>query len=265
METTIMSDDELCLQTDGLAAEFSSGLIDLTDDITSVIEGMQQRIAEVLGADRSTLIEFVDDAVRATYQWARADVPPVDPHVHASRLTALLDRTGADEGTLVLEQIPDELPADAATPGLLEYLRDAVVKSAVLIPILIGGQRVCALAVEAARAGRRWPPPLVARLRLLAEILAGALYRARQREALSHSQAEVARLTGVPETTHVRYTARSQRYEFGDIIGESAALKATLEKVQEVIPTDCTVLLLGDTGTGKVLIARALHAHGLPG
>jgi len=46
---------------------------------------------------------------------------------------------------------------------------------------------------------------------------------------------------------------------FGEIIGESAALKRILKQVQTVAPTDSTVLIMGETGTGKELIARAIH------
>lgn len=44
-----------------------------------------------------------------------------------------------------------------------------------------------------------------------------------------------------------------------EIIGESAALKSALGHVETVAPTDSTVLILGETGTGKELIARAIH------
>ena len=47
---------------------------------------------------------------------------------------------------------------------------------------------------------------------------------------------------------------------FADIIGESAELGEVLKKVRVVAPTDSTVLLLGETGTGKELLARSLHA-----
>ena len=46
---------------------------------------------------------------------------------------------------------------------------------------------------------------------------------------------------------------------FDEIIGESPALKRTLKQVEIVAPTDSAVLLLGETGTGKELIARAIH------
>jgi formate hydrogenlyase transcriptional activator len=48
-------------------------------------------------------------------------------------------------------------------------------------------------------------------------------------------------------------------HEFGDMIGESPALRVVLKKVQTVAPTDSTVLVCGETGTGKELIARAVH------
>jgi formate hydrogenlyase transcriptional activator len=46
---------------------------------------------------------------------------------------------------------------------------------------------------------------------------------------------------------------------FEDIIGRSASLRAVLDQVKIVAPTDSTVLILGETGTGKELIARAIH------
>jgi formate hydrogenlyase transcriptional activator len=48
-------------------------------------------------------------------------------------------------------------------------------------------------------------------------------------------------------------------YCFEDIVGKSAALQKVLQQVAIVAPTDSTVLLHGETGTGKELIARAIH------
>ncbi len=48
-------------------------------------------------------------------------------------------------------------------------------------------------------------------------------------------------------------------FNFEEIIGESAPLKRTLAQVKTVAPTDSTVLVLGETGTGKELVARAIH------
>ena len=48
-------------------------------------------------------------------------------------------------------------------------------------------------------------------------------------------------------------------HNFEEIVGESAALRRVLKEVETVAPTDSTVLIRGETGTGKELIARALH------
>jgi formate hydrogenlyase transcriptional activator len=61
------------------------------------------------------------------------------------------------------------------------------------------------------------------------------------------------------ETKQRLYLEEEIRGEFGDIIGESPALKAALELVSVVAPTDSSVLVQGETGTGKELIARAIH------
>jgi formate hydrogenlyase transcriptional activator len=48
-------------------------------------------------------------------------------------------------------------------------------------------------------------------------------------------------------------------YNFEDIVGKSAAIRKVLDQVAIVAPTSSTVLLLGETGTGKELVARAIH------
>jgi len=58
----------------------------------------------------------------------------------------------------------------------------------------------------------------------------------------------------VPQNDHNRPECR-----FEEIIGHSPALKSALMEVERVAPTDSTVLVLGETGTGKELIARSIH------
>ena len=50
-------------------------------------------------------------------------------------------------------------------------------------------------------------------------------------------------------------------YNFEEIVGQSAALKRVLHEVETVAPTDSAVIIYGETGTGKELIARAIHEH----
>ena len=70
----------------------------------------------------------------------------------------------------------------------------------------------------------------------------------------------------ISELTHKlaeekRYLEEELRIEFGfeEIVGENPGLRRVLKQVETVAPTDATTLILGETGTGKELIARAIH------
>jgi formate hydrogenlyase transcriptional activator len=64
------------------------------------------------------------------------------------------------------------------------------------------------------------------------------------------------------ETKQRCYLEEEIRPELGEIVGESPALKTALSMVSVVAPTDSGVLILGETGTGKELVARATHKPG---
>jgi formate hydrogenlyase transcriptional activator len=64
------------------------------------------------------------------------------------------------------------------------------------------------------------------------------------------------------ETKQRRYLEEEIRAELGEIVGASPALKTALSMVSVVAPTDSGVLILGETGTGKELVARAIHKLG---
>ncbi|MCZ6805792.1 MAG: sigma-54 dependent transcriptional regulator [Deltaproteobacteria bacterium] len=56
-----------------------------------------------------------------------------------------------------------------------------------------------------------------------------------------------------------------ERYNFGNIIGQSAEIRDILGRIVRIAPTDATVLITGESGTGKELVARAIHANSLRG
>ena len=78
---------------------------------------------------------------------------------------------------------------------------------------------------------------------------------------LEEALANVERLKAQVEADY-NYLQEEIKFELGfdQIVGESEALKEVLVNVQKVAPLDTTVLILGETGTGKELIARAIHS-----
>src|SRR4030095_11973235 len=60
------------------------------------------------------------------------------------------------------------------------------------------------------------------------------------------------------ETEYLRSEIKLN-YRYEDIIGESSAIRKVLQQVEQVAATDSSVLIEGETGTGKELIARAIH------
>ncbi|MBA2798698.1 sigma 54-interacting transcriptional regulator [Aeromonas veronii] len=73
------------------------------------------------------------------------------------------------------------------------------------------------------------------------------------------AQQEISNTTGAREKT-IRINEPQMQGEFPHIIYQSAVMESVLEKVRLVAESDSTVLILGETGTGKELIAQAIHA-----
>ena len=81
------------------------------------------------------------------------------------------------------------------------------------------------------------------------------------RKGLEDALNEIARLKQQVEAENEYLQEELRReHRFEEIVGESAPMLAMLEKVEQVAQTGSTVLLLGETGTGKELVARAIHA-----
>jgi len=80
-----------------------------------------------------------------------------------------------------------------------------------------------------------------------------AIENARAWEEVAQLQARLS-----AENVYLRREIQLQ-HDFKEIVGSSSALKALLAQVEQVAPTDATVLVCGETGTGKELVVRALH------
>ena len=105
-----------------------------------------------------------------------------------------------------------------------------------------------------------WPDDIVDRLGAVGEVLFNALYRRRADLELQQAYDEIQKLKDHLEAENV--TLREEikiSFQDDELIGKSHAFRTVLHQVQQVGPTDSTVLILGETGTGKGLIARRIH------
>ena len=97
-------------------------------------------------------------------------------------------------------------------------------------------------------------------LKIFAARAAAELERLHAEDGLRTAMAEVERLKNRLQAENVYLQEEIRReHNFDEIVGSSPALLQLLSQVEDVAPTDSTVLIYGETGTGKELIARAIH------
>jgi formate hydrogenlyase transcriptional activator len=97
-------------------------------------------------------------------------------------------------------------------------------------------------------------------LKIFAARAAAELERLHAEDGLRSAMAEVERLKNRLQAENVYLQEEIHReHNFDEIVGSSPALLQLLSQVEDVAPTDSTVLIYGETGTGKELIARAIH------
>ena len=189
------------------------------------------------------------DSLRAAHRWSRDGAA-------ATRV-----RAGRSEFPWMAEQLLDgeviaiddvlHLPMPATTDQ--GSLRERDTRSILVVPLCAGDDLSGACMFLTKYERRDWLPDTIAELKIIAENLAGAIARAR-------AQVEIEQLKDQlqAENLYLREEVRLA-HGFDEIIGEDRALKKSLQAVEKVAPTDIAVLILGETGTGKELIARAVH------
>ena len=225
--------------------------------VVAEIEGGLGRLNEFLGFDRSTFWEFADNGDRiALCSAAVRGVEPVVRGPASPRLDWIFDQVRAGE-TVVLRSLPEDLPAEAVEER--EYVARVGIRSQLSIPLRVGGQIIGAIGFGAFHDTRPWPEELIARLKVVGEVFAQALARSRADAELAAAHEEIKRLNARlhAENVYLRQVAHGGSRE--RLASRSPVFKMVLEEIDRVAPTNATVLLLGETGTGKELLAEAIH------
>jgi transcriptional regulator with GAF, ATPase, and Fis domain len=228
------------------------------NEVDRQIEHGLQHLAQFLEVDRSTLFEISQDKthLRATHSWTVAGCEPAPALIAFDQLpwaTAKILR-----GDIFLFSQASDLPEEATRDKA--YLQKQGPKSAVVIPLAVAGSITGAVSFASLATERAWSDGVVQRLRLVGEIFSNALGRKQADESLHKAFAEIKTLQQQlqAENLYLREEIKEQ-HNFDEIIGQSDVLKSVLFRVEQVAPSDASVLILGETGVGKELVARAIH------
>jgi formate hydrogenlyase transcriptional activator len=138
-------------------------------------------------------------------------------------------------------------------PRLWELVcRPNGINSFCIVPLTTARHRLGALAFASRQPGA-YHAAEVDFLQLVANQVAVAVENALAFECIEKLKEKLTR-----EKVYLEEEIRTE-HNFDEIVGESAGLRRVLKEVETVAPTDSTVLIRGETGTGKELVARALH------
>ena len=231
-------------------------LLNLTNTITSnldlreILRSISTNIREVMHGEVVSVI--LRDAASGKFRLYALDFP------HGKGLIKedlLLSTTGP--GQRAFETFKPVIASSAALAQVSPEVRAelAIVepaRSICLVPLVNRGHALGLLAIGGYREDP-FPPEEVEFLTQVARPIAIAIENALAYEEIAQLKDKLAE-----EKLYLEEQIRSEM-GFEQIIGHSPALKHALQMVETVAPSDSTVLLLGETGTGKELIARAIH------
>ena len=225
-------------------------------EILEAIRNGLRYMGEWLALDRCVFFRIGPDArLYDAVSWSADEVPPLPSSLDGGRLFPWIMQEVTAGRTLAftsLQEIASE--TDRAS------LHELGTRSAVVVPLSVGGTVAGLVTFSTLGEERAWPEAVRHRLQVIASVFDQVLARQQRDEATHAAADELQRLKDQLQAENV-YLRREKRETLGAtrVIGQSAAVKHVLELVQRVAPTDSTVLLLGETGTGKELFATQIH------
>jgi formate hydrogenlyase transcriptional activator len=240
-----------------LVAEVSFKFINLpSDQVLDAIRETLQRLGEAFEVDRCSFFRIRGNApLTAIGLWHRPGVEP-PPTISGSLERFPWAQETIRSGQLLCFSSAEEVPNKVDRASYQSY----GVRSAVTVPLSVAGRVVGAIGFNMTRSERVWEPDTIHSMRVIAAVFANVLARSEGDEALLQAiaQAEHDRNQLKAENLHLRREVR-ERIGTRTIVGQSPAIRRVLEQIAQVAPTNSTVLLLGETGTGKELLAAHVH------
>jgi formate hydrogenlyase transcriptional activator len=240
-------------------ARLSATFINLpSDQIDQEIESGLETIVTTLGTDRAGLAQLsaVDGELKITHSWSAPGIPPTLKGNVKDVFPWIFKEV--QKGNKIVVSRVEDLPEEAENER--QYALAVDQRATLIIPFWIGGKVAGGVSTGCFHREREWQPEVIRSFQLAAEIFANAIVRKQTEEGLRQATAEIRTLKDQlqRENLYLREEIKLEHYH-GEIVGNSEAIRRVLKQAEQVGPTDSTVLLLGETGTGKELLARSLH------
>jgi len=242
--------------TERHAEELLRAIVDGTSSVTGVafFSSLVQHLAKALGVHRVYVAECLDDEhARARAVWMGNDFSP--PFDYSLADTPCMKVT-TGQTCLYANHVQDYFPQN-------KFLPKMNAQSYLGIPLWSASRRVIGHMVLVDNKPMSEDPLWISVLQTFAARAGVELEREQATEKLQAALAEVERLKNQLQDENVYLQEEIRReHNFEEMVGNSPALLALLRRVERVAGTDTTVLIQGETGCGKELIARALHNSG---
>jgi PAS domain S-box-containing protein len=239
----------------GLSGKFINLPADCVDqEITSGL----QVLVECLDHDRAHLgqIDPATGDIVITHTWCRPGILPFEKRILKGSLPWLEARIKS--GEISVSERPSDLPPEARRERA--YMESIGQKSSLVVPFRVAGAVTGALAIGSFRRHQRWDDWRICRVKDIVDIFANAIARKQANEELLKAAAEIRALKDKLERENVYLREEIKlQYPSAAIVGNSDAIRGVLKKAEQVAKTDSAVLMLGETGTGKELVARTIH------
>jgi len=235
-----------------MLAELSSSLIIAQpDDINAQVSHGLETVGARYGLDAISVWWFAADKLSAQsfHRWNRRENVNRQSRMRCAELpwtTAQLLKGN----TVVVDDL-DSMPAEAHKDREVFWERGKL--SVLIIPLQVDEELEGLCVFSMCRERRKWSAGTISELRLVAENLAGAIARSRAVVEICQLKEQLQQ-----ENLFLREEVRLA-HSFGEIVGEDPKLKSCLSAAEKLASTEATILIHGETGTGKKLIARAVH------
>ncbi len=217
----------------------------------ALLHSVSETLRRVIPFDLAAFTLY--DPAKETFRYLMMEGPAATLHFRAGVEFHRSETVATEVFDCQCPILRQDLERDQRYPNDRRLLAEGV-KTDCLVPLIVRGRSIGTLNLASRTAGSYTE----ADLELLQEIgnqVALAVENMQSYEEIATLKARLEK-----ENVYLREEIRTE-HNFEEIVGGSPALLAVLRNLEQVARTDSTVLICGETGTGKELIARAIHAR----